>query len=260
MPYRAMNVALGVLGVMVLIALVVLGVNVYRSARTGPRWKRALIAAGLLVLGLATTNSCKQTTCYAPVKPDDAGQRQQESKTPLEKTPEWKTIQGAWDFVGPLAESGKSTEAQRKQADERFKTAKSSMDKLVAAGLLSPAESGLLQAQADTLREEVYRNPPTDPNLVTPTCYAMIGTVPARQSLQELSKRLPLLQHLAQQDRLHESVLARLVPTIEADVKTLTDEKELAKLQPKERAEAEKLRPQVEKALADFKQRMEKSE
>ena len=63
MPYRAMNVAIGVFGVVVLAALVALGVNVYRAARTGPSWKRGLIAAGLAMLGLVGTTGC--TTCYA---------------------------------------------------------------------------------------------------------------------------------------------------------------------------------------------------
>ena len=66
MPYRAMNVALGVVGVAVLIALVVLGVNVYRSARTGPHWKRTLIIAGLVMLGLVGTTS-PIACCYMPV-------------------------------------------------------------------------------------------------------------------------------------------------------------------------------------------------
>ena len=88
-------------------------------------------------------------------------------------------------------------------------------------------------------------------------CYDMMAIRPAKESMQRLSQRLPLLEQLAKEGRLDQSVLAKVLPTMEADLKTLTDEKELAKLQPKERAEAEKLRPQVEKALADLKQRME---
>ena len=66
MPYRAMNAVVGVVGVVVLAALVALGVNVYRSARTGPRWKRGLIVAGLVMLGLVGTTS-SVACCYQPV-------------------------------------------------------------------------------------------------------------------------------------------------------------------------------------------------
>ena len=259
MPYRAMNAVVGVVGVAVLVALVVLGVNVYRSARTGPRWKRALITAGLVVLGLATTNSCDRSTCYLPVKPDDAGQRQQESKTLLEKTPEWKMIQGAWEYVGPLAESGKSTDAQRKESDEKLNAAKTAVDKLAGSGLLNAAEAGLLTAEAESLRKELYRNPPEPaPGEARVECYKMMLIVPAEKSLQRLSQRLPLLEQLTKEGRLDQPVLAKVLPTMEADVKTLSDKKELAKLLPEKREEAEKLRPQVEKALSDLKQRMEK--
>jgi len=63
MPYRAYHVALGVVGVAAVLVLVILRSNLDHHARTGPRWKRRVVNAGLLLLaalgfGPATIASC----------------------------------------------------------------------------------------------------------------------------------------------------------------------------------------------------------
>ncbi len=63
MLYRAINVVMAVVGVVVLVGMVMVGVNVYRAARTGPRWKRALITAGLVMLGFIGATS-PMACCY----------------------------------------------------------------------------------------------------------------------------------------------------------------------------------------------------
>ena len=62
----------------VLVVLVALGVNVYRSARRGPRWKRALITAGLVTLGMMGTTGCIRLTCYAMPPPPPVEETRQE--------------------------------------------------------------------------------------------------------------------------------------------------------------------------------------
>jgi hypothetical protein len=65
---------------------------------------------------------------------------------------------------------------------------------LTEARLLSDAESQLLISEADRLRSEIYANPLVDSRV---TCYDMAAIVPARQSLERLNQRLPLLKRLA---------------------------------------------------------------
>lgn len=43
---------MGLAGVLIVAGLAMLGVNLVSSARTGPRWKRKLVAAGLILLGI----------------------------------------------------------------------------------------------------------------------------------------------------------------------------------------------------------------
>ena len=67
MPERAFNLLLALAGVAAVALLVVLGVDLARSARRGPRWKRRLIAAGLGLLaslGVASVDPGCIETCY----------------------------------------------------------------------------------------------------------------------------------------------------------------------------------------------------
>jgi len=81
MPHRIAGfawVALGLLGVIVLGALIVMGADTDRAARTGPRWKRRLITAGLVLLaalGVARDKAGAATTVEDlgfPQIPDDS--------------------------------------------------------------------------------------------------------------------------------------------------------------------------------------------
>ena len=51
MPQRAVNLVLVVAGVATVALLMVLGVDLARAANRGPRWKRRMVGAGLLLLG-----------------------------------------------------------------------------------------------------------------------------------------------------------------------------------------------------------------
>ena len=70
MPERAFNLLLALAGVAAVALLVVLGVDLARSAQRGPRWKRRLIAAGLGLLaslGVASVDPGCIWTCYDPI-------------------------------------------------------------------------------------------------------------------------------------------------------------------------------------------------
>ena len=80
MPQRIMNlwtVLLGVAGLLLVAMLIVLGVDLVRASRSGPRWKRMLITASLAVLAaigvyVAAGELSEQPqpgpvwSCYAP--------------------------------------------------------------------------------------------------------------------------------------------------------------------------------------------------
>lgn len=70
MSQRTYAIVLSLAGAGVVLALILCGINLKRAAATGPRWKRALVSAGIFMLttlGLLGCDSCGPpvTTCYA---------------------------------------------------------------------------------------------------------------------------------------------------------------------------------------------------
>ena len=104
----------------------------------------------------------------------------------------------------------------------------------------------------ERVRRAVYRRPPTDARV---TCYAMAFTAPARRSFMRLRARVAILKRLSESGRLNPAVLAKVLPTVRADVRTLSEDKELARLG-QGRTEAEALRKQVEPILAAIEKQL----
>jgi len=164
----------------------------------------------------------------------------------LTDTPEWAAICAAWKTAAPLAASGLSTTAQREAAKMKLQDAQAAAEKLYAAGLLRQEESALLVREADDLLRQIYRNPPTDCQVM---CYQMVLILPARASLDRLLARAELLERLAAGGRASREVIQRVSATIEADLKTLSSEAELKRLPEADRAQASQVRERVSAAL-----------
>ena len=168
----------------------------------------------------------------------------------LETTQEWQTIIAAWGEATPLATSGKSTTAQRNSVAAKLDAARKAASQLADQGMISKAEAGLLASEANRLKARMLRNPPSD---VTVMCYIVALVHPAQKSLERLSKRLPLLEKMVRQGKVHRAVMEKVLPSVEADLKTLGSSEELGKLPDKIKAEAEKLRPKAEATIKKIK-------
>jgi hypothetical protein len=172
----------------------------------------------------------------------------------LETTAQWKKVLDAWRFCKPLADSHRSTTAQRKQADQKLAAARQAIVELAKAAAISPAESGLLAAEADTLRKEIYREPPIDSQV---SCYDRMYIPPAGASFSRLQKRLPLLRKLAEGGKVNAAVVAKVLPTVRADLATLADPKQTGKLEPQRKARLAKLVEDVKGAIAKIEKMLE---
>jgi len=219
-------------------------------------WAAWLVGAALaLVFGGAGCGTGGGEAKYGPPARPPAGQPVPGKTTgSLEESTDWKTVTGAWDFCMPLATSGKSTTAQRKEADEKLKAAGEAGDRLVAAGLLAAAEAGLLAAEAEKVKADIYRNPPTDTKVL---CYEAAAFAPARESSARLAARLPLLEALARDGKVHRQVLDKVAATIQGDLAVLSSETLLKQLPAEKRAEAEKTREAVKAELAKLNKLLE---
>jgi len=164
----------------------------------------------------------------------------------LESSWDWEAISDAWATAVPLAKSGRSTTAQRKEAEKKLAAATEAARRLAAAGTLAPQEAELLAAEAKYIRQDVYCNPPTDSRV---SCYDMMYIPPAHKSFRRLARRLPLVEKLVTGGKVHQGACARIIAAIEADLAVLSDAKQLGKLPEAERKKAEATREQVREAL-----------
>jgi len=242
MPQRTLNLLLAALGLLAVAGVILLGRDVYRHARTGPRWKRRLLGAGLMALGfLGIVPPERSSAGEAPVAVK-AGPEVAKPKAGLQAFAEWKTVQGAWTEVMPLATSGKSTTAQRKEADKKLKAATDAIQSLEKAGLLLPSEAKLLLIEAKNIRADIYRDPPTDSQV---ECYDMMFVPAAQKSFERLNVRMPFLEKLLAADKLHPQACRKVIAAVEADLQILSRQSNLKQLPADERATVEQTRDKV---------------
>jgi len=252
MSYKILWLLIALCGLLLVAGLVLLGIDLRRAAKTGPKWKRQLLGAALVLLGAAGllhfVTKEREDAAGAPPQGTEAlssgGAPPSQGATPGD----WRAVVGAWVYAKPLATRGQSTTAERKAADEKLTAAKAAIGRLEKAGELSSAEAGLLKVEAADIREDIYRESPTDG---METCYNMIYLPPARKSLTRLSKRLPLLEKLAGGGKLNATACEKIIAAAEADLKVLASEQNLtrAQLSAGERAKVVKTREAVRSAL-----------
>jgi hypothetical protein len=255
MPQRTAQILWALLGAVAVLLILVCGVNVYRWARTGPRWRRRLVTAGLFLLAAFGLGDFVIRDSVAEAQPVVT----KPAATPLVETAQWKKITHAWQLTAPFAATGKSTVAERKQVDEALKDARTAIGDLLKQGRIIQAEADLLNKDADRVRGEVYRNPPTDRRI---TCYKRMYITPAGVSLRRINQRLPMLKALTESGRITPEVTARVLPSIESDLAVLANSDEVKKLRPAEQPKAAaahkvaaelvaKLKPQAASPLAE---------
>jgi hypothetical protein len=262
MAQRVWGVLATVAGLAVLAALVLAGVDVYRAARTGPRWRRRLVGAGLVLmaaLGLAPAG-CESSVGAAGAAAVTEAEGDGEKATAgsdLAQAPRWQHLAAVWreaEEVGsgrrglyPFNEAGKKDLLARLEAMEKDIAA------LERVGCLSAAEASILRTDLPRLVLGVQEKRPTEMRMAT--CYEPMMWQPARESLDRLSDRLALLEQLAGAKAVRGEVVYKVLGTIEADLAVLGNENSLAGLEEKERPEAARVRDAAKAAIAKIRAR-----
>ena len=223
MSERALNVALVALGFAAAVLLALFGIDLVRAARTGPKWKRRLLSAGLVLmasLGLAPAGCESDTAAEGPPQAHRIVQGQR-----LTETGGWKHLLAAWREAEEVA-SGKRgpypfDEAGKKRLLADLARADADVQTLHAANLLTEPEAGLLRKDLERLVKGVQMKRPTE--LRKALCYDPMRLTPGRESLKRLQHRLYLIDGLVAAEELHPEVVRRVLATIEADIQTLDD-------------------------------------
>jgi hypothetical protein len=211
MPYRTLNLVLGLLGLLAIAGLLLARVDLARVARRGPRWRRRLLAAGLSLLsalGLTPPAQAAPATTAAARGPT------------LATAPEWKRVQQIWTEADEIA-SGKRgpypfDAAGKKRVLDALAAARKDIESLVKAKVLSPPEGTLLSKELDRMIAGVQEK--RVKAAVHASCYEPMPYRVGRDALQRLADRAPLLAKLAAGRRVDPAVLQKIARTIEADL------------------------------------------
>jgi hypothetical protein len=259
MAARAMGIVLVVAGFAIALLLAILGVDLVRACRTGPRWKRRLIGAGLVLLMAMGFSPTGARAAAAEESKPAASAAPAASDKGLAEAKGWKRIVAAWNEAEEIA-SGKRgdypfDEAGKKRLLEDLKKAEADAADLQKAKLITEPETGLLLRDLGTLTAGVQAKRPTEMKMFT--CYQPMMIRPGHDSLQRLSDRLPLLEKLAAAKTLHREVVEKVLVSIETDIQTLAKEeslKEFAKAE--ERQKAEKTRDAAKASALHLRRRI----
>jgi len=250
MPQRAVGLAIALVGVLALVILLTVGADVYRAARVGPRWKRRLVGAGLVVL--ASLGFLPAAGAAAGEKPQAvAPSDKAAARTDLDQRAEWKWIVAAWRDGEMTADGRRGSypfnEGQKKNLLDRLAGVGLRIATLQKDGLLSEAEAGLLKSELSGIVEGVEAKRAFDQRMAT--CYEPGMIRPAHDSLKRLQERLPLLEKLAAAKSVNPEVVAKVLCTVEDDLAILSRPKLVEDLKPPERSDAPKVRAAAQAAL-----------
>jgi hypothetical protein len=229
---RTLDLLLGALGLLVLSAVVVWGLDLDRLARCGPRWRRRLVGAGLVLLALTGTP--------ALLAPAEAWAAKNDA---LSGSAKWKQIATTWREAEAIA-SGKRgaypfDRAGKKRMLERLRRCGDKIEALRKAGQISAPGAGLLIKDLQLLTRGVQGKRAKSMRMAT--CYEPMPHFPARDGLKRLKERLPLLEQLSRVKRVQPAVLAKVLLTVERDLALLARKEMRARFAGKQRQEVARL-------------------
>ena len=219
---KAIEVAVSILGALIVILLLVLRPDHKRNASQGPAWWRKLVAGGLTLLGLLGVQGSPARAENWIRNPNLEGTK----NSGQEASPEISELARIWDDADAAASGKKgdypfdSAGKQKLLAD--LESAGSVVDSLVGRGTLSTDEGKLLKADFESLAKGVQRKRPTE--MKGATCYKPMMFTPAGDSLGRLEERLPSLEKLSS-GKVSPIVFEKVLSRMEQDLATLATRK-----------------------------------
>ena len=283
MPYRTYPLIIGLVGVATIIMLLAARADLAEHARSGPRWKRRLVAAGVLLLAtlglapaLGTGCSSQNGSASPPETPTTSDPAGPDTVTPLAASPDttappskvaplessrlWKQIAETMAEAEEIAAGKRGSHPFNERGKERLlaalKTAGENADALQAQALLGPGEAALVKLDLLRLAGKVSEFRPTE--MEGATCYQRrVIPPPAKLSMHRLNQRLPLLEKMAANETLHPVAITKALDKIHADVELLENEEQLSQLAgDNERNEAKRLATEVKARLTKLRARV----
>ena len=263
--FRSFYFLLAILGVLLVVVLVLLRRDLVREGRTGPRWKRKLLAAGLILLGMLGV-TWDWSRSWEPgggcVVPDEDA----ESLVPqecsavreipiphganLEETRQWNHLLSVWREAEEVGSSKRGdypfTIKGRDRLLKELAVVAKDITTLQQADVLSSWETKLLDNELALLIERVQYKRPTEHRAAE--CYKTMHVVPAQASLARLTERLPLLKGLLC-SKVRSAVAAKVLDTLKQDLAVLENDHLSKELPEDKKAKAQKISQKAKEYL-----------
>ncbi|MHC4716614.1 MAG: hypothetical protein ACYS5V_06570, partial [Planctomycetota bacterium] len=237
MPHRligAWAVLLGVVGVLVIAALVVLGRDLRQASVTGPRWKRRLVAAAMGLLGMigsAQAAPPSRPAANLTTKPAATAP----SRTPLRESKDWKEISYAWLRTGAVASGGARRPKLGQKGRDALLNLLPRVERLRRSGSLSAAEAEAVKTELTVLADAVHIPPPTRPEgpmteeqerkfLLQQHRTRLANMEPAWESVPRAKRRTGALKTLADARIVRREVYLHLLATVAPEAVLLRKE------------------------------------
>jgi hypothetical protein len=241
MTQKSIGVIIAITGLVLVLGYLFFRYDLKRASESGPRWKRRLVCAGILVLSMMGIVSCAQEE---KIKDDAGAVSPAVTGAPtvaaigneLAESPEYKKVLAIFEEAKPYAGSRVSFEEDRVVIEKKLNEIPGLSDKLFSRGLISAEEAGLLKSEVERVIHLVYSEPPFGV-----MCYMKDFPPIAEKSIKEISSRLPLLIKLVESGKVHPAVIEKILPSILKDLIILSTKSELDKLSKAEREKAEVL-------------------
>ena len=163
----------------------------------------------------------------------------------LGKTSGWQAVETTLKSASEMARAYGSTSAQRAAIVKQMDIAKARAQALASVGLLAAGEAELLTGELGRLRKDIFSIAPTDLRV---SCYETPAADPIGDSTKRLTKRIPTLSKLVESGRLNPLIARKLLPSLRADIKTLTNAKKAAAL----RKQAAQLLARIDRKLTAY--------
>lgn len=227
MPHRVLPLVLALAGALTVWLLLLAGADLYRQLRRGPRWKRRLVSAGMLLLGTSVVaGGCPREETDKPAQPV---KQPPVAAAPTPAAPVEPALPPASDEERQIAAIVKQLNATlpkraKDKADKarlvgQVERALALVDQMQAASKVNATEAALIKLDLEPLVLRVRRL--RLPETVETRCYKRARPKLRGSHLARLQQRLPLLVQLAQAGRLNPRVVRKALAQVEADLKSL---------------------------------------
>jgi len=217
----------GILGAVFVVVLFLLGRDIRKASGHGPAWRRRLVLAGVALLsaaGVAVTgkviHDVADTVSIDFTNPLYDPPRDEMMRLELADTPPWRRLMVAWAHAEEVTSGSRGSypfdEAGKQSLLDELHARFADIDKLTDARQLCDAEATLLKEELRRLDSGVCAFRTTE--MQGATCYLPFYRAPGDENLERLTLRLPLLEQLADSQRLQPKAMDKIVATFEADL------------------------------------------